>query len=81
MQYLNFRLSTALYFFVFFSIDERAVRTVRELDASVKRKKQGGGGESEKLSRFARFPPLPPPPACLRSLRLLFCVAKSRGCG
>ena len=31
-----------------FSIDERAVRTARELDASVKRKKQGGGGRGAK---------------------------------
>ena len=31
-------------FFRVFSIDERAVRTARELDASTKRKKQGGGG-------------------------------------
>ena len=27
---------------MFFSIDERAMRTARELDASAKRKKQGG---------------------------------------
>ena len=32
----------------FFSIDERAVRTTRKLDASAKRKKQGGGGRGAK---------------------------------
>ena len=43
------RLFTALYFFVFFfSINERAVRTTRKLDASAKRKKQGGGGRGAK---------------------------------
>ena len=36
------------------------MRTTRKLDASAKRKKQGGKGHS---------------------LRLLFCIEKSRGCG
>ena len=34
--------------FFFFSINERAVRTTRKLDASAKRKKQGGGGRGAK---------------------------------
>lgn len=36
------RLFTARCFFRVFSIDERPVRTARNLDASAKRKKQGG---------------------------------------
>ena len=35
-------------FSCFFFINERAVRTTRKLDASAKRKKQGGGGRGAK---------------------------------
>ncbi len=59
----------SIFSFFFFSIDERAVRTAKELDASAKRKKQGGGSPSpHALTLRARF-------FCF------ICVEKSRGCG
>ncbi len=74
--------------FCVFSIDERAVWTARELEASARQKKQGGGGRgAKKISIFLSLASRPPPPArsrfalASRSLRLLFCVEKSRGCG
>ena len=63
------------------------MRTTRKLDASAKRKKQGGGGRgAKKLSIFLSLAslasrPLPRRARASRSLRLLFCVEKSRGCG
>ena len=75
-------------FFRVFTIDERAVRTARELDASENRRSKrvggGGGGERKEYFSFVRFPPLPPArshSALASSLRLRFCVEKSRGCG